>query len=58
MTKYCIGEGYERMGHKIIIAKKKPYGSILKKSNKYVRHYVRGRDNIFIAKKGVKLSKC
>jgi hypothetical protein len=58
MVKVCIGEGYGRMGHKLTISKNKPYGAVLKRNTKYFKQYSRGIENIFIAKKGVKLEKC
>ncbi len=60
MTKkdVCIGKGFERGGDKIVFASKKPRGALFKQRTANYIRYVRGNENIFIAKKGVKLNKC
>lgn len=60
-VRFCVGEGYERYGQKIVILKpneKPEWGALFRRRTKYYRQYVRGTDNIFIPNKGVKITKC
>ena len=56
--KVCIGKGYARFGQRIIITRKKPKGALFRQRTKYFTRYVRGNENVFVPKKGVKLKKC